>query len=101
MGTVRANDTVVRHGGDEFSVIAPETDGAAARELAGRLRDELLKVDARGRAIGACTGTAVFPEDADSLNKLLAHADAELRAQKETKLLRGRTQSRREEQILK
>ena len=101
MGTVRSNDTVVRHGGDEFSVIAPETDRAAARELASRLREALMEVDAGGKPVGACAGTAVFPEDADTLNQLLAHADEELRAHKETKPLEGRAQPGRRERILK
>jgi diguanylate cyclase (GGDEF)-like protein len=90
MGSVRTNDTVVRHGGDEFSVIAPETNGDAARELTARLRDSIAGVDVRGRPLGACTGFAIFPDDAETLNKLLAHADEELRRRKESRPFQSR-----------
>jgi diguanylate cyclase (GGDEF)-like protein len=85
MGSVRASDVVVRHGGDEFCVIAPETGRAAAEELAGRLRQGLLAVRADGRSVGASTGCAVFPEDGDGVNSLLARADDRLRVSKESK----------------
>jgi hypothetical protein len=35
--------------------------------------------------MSATTGCAIFPEDAESLNELLAHADDELRASKDAK----------------
>jgi diguanylate cyclase (GGDEF)-like protein len=85
MGSVRTHDVVVRHGGDEFSVIAPETGRPEAEALAGRLRDSICELSADGRNLGACTGCAIFPCDAESLNSLLHHADAELRAAKDAK----------------
>ena len=36
-----------------------------------------------GRPLGATTGYAIYPDDAESLNTLLAHADDVLRASKE------------------
>ncbi|MBS1212461.1 MAG: diguanylate cyclase response regulator [Proteobacteria bacterium] len=42
MGTaVRANDIVCRMGGEEFLLIAPDTDGAAAQKLGDRIRSTL------------------------------------------------------------
>ena len=85
MGAVRASDVLVRHGGDEFCVVAPETDRLAAEELADRLREGLADVSVEGHLVGACTGVAIFPEDAPSLNGLLSRADDALRASKDEK----------------
>jgi diguanylate cyclase (GGDEF)-like protein len=85
LGAVRTSDVLVRHGGDEFCVVAPETDRAAADELAERLRDGIRQVSVGDRPIGASTGCAIFPGDADNLNGLLSRADEELRTSKESK----------------
>jgi diguanylate cyclase (GGDEF)-like protein len=85
LGSVRASDILVRHGGDEFCVVAPDTDRAAAEDLAGRLRDGLAEVSVGDRSMGACTGCAIYPADADNLNGLLSYADDELRGNKERK----------------
>ncbi len=80
--TVREHDIVVRQGGDEFAVVAPETGEEAARQLGMRLRAAVGGIAEDGRAIGASIGCARFPEDADTLEGLLATADARLRAAK-------------------
>ena len=85
IGSVRASDVRVRHGGDEFCVVAPETDRDRAEELAARLRQDLTQVKVEGRRMGACTGCAVFPEDGDDLDQLLALADERLWVGKESK----------------
>lgn len=85
MGAVRASDLLVRHGGDEFCVVAPETDRESAEELAGRLRDGIADVAVDGHYVGACTGCAIYPEDGSSLNGLLSRADDALRASKDGK----------------
>jgi len=82
---VRTDDILVRHGGDEFSVIAPETDRAAAESLAERLREAVAEIRVDGRRLGASAGCAVFPSDAETLNQLLDHADDELRCGKESR----------------
>src|SRR5262249_11434540 len=82
MDSVRSHDVVVRHGGDEFAVIAPETDRAETEALAARIRMDLAQISVEGRRIGASTGCAVCPDDADSVNQLLSRADFELRASK-------------------
>ena len=42
--SVRDGDTVVRQGGDEFAVLAPNTDATGATMLASRIRDRLGRV---------------------------------------------------------
>ena len=79
MAGVRDHDIVVRQGGDEFAVVAPETDQRAGELLAERLTAAVRRVSADGRPIGCSMGIARFPEDADSLEGLLAAADARLR----------------------
>lgn len=85
VGSVRTHDTVVRHGGDEFSVIAPETNRERAEALCVRLRDAIESITVGNRRMTATTGCAVFPEDAGSLNALLTHADNELLSRKDEK----------------
>ena len=85
MGSVRASDVLVRHGGDEFCVVAPETDGDEAEELAARLRQGVKQVKVEGRRLSACTGCAVYPDDGEDLDALLARADERLRVSKEAK----------------
>jgi diguanylate cyclase (GGDEF)-like protein len=79
---VREHDIVVRQGGDEFAVVAPETGEEAARQLAARLRAAVGGISEDGKAIGASIGCARYPEDADTLEGLLASADARLRQAK-------------------
>ena len=73
---VRAQDTVVRLGGDEFCVLAPLTDRDHADGLAGRVLEALAGVAAGPRGISASIGAAVFPEDGTRPDALLAVADA-------------------------
>jgi diguanylate cyclase (GGDEF)-like protein len=43
INNLRDVDIVARYGGDEFAVILPQTDGAGARIVAARLRNEISK----------------------------------------------------------
>jgi diguanylate cyclase (GGDEF)-like protein len=79
---VRARDLVVRQGGDEFSIVAPESNRDSARMLARRICEALSAITVGDRPIGGCAGCAVFPADAESVDGLLSHADDELRASK-------------------
>ena len=81
---VRDHDIVVRQGGDEFAVVAPETDRLAAEQLASRLCDAVSAISADGNPVGASMGAAHFPRDARTLEGLLAVADARLREAKES-----------------
>jgi diguanylate cyclase (GGDEF)-like protein len=72
---VRAQDTVVRLGGDEFCVLAPQTGDASAEYLTSRVRAALGGVTAGLSGLSASIGTAVFPADGTSPEALLAAAD--------------------------
>ena len=76
--SVRAQDTVARQGGDEFAVLAPDTDAEGAAMLASRIRDRLGRVQFAGDSIGATIGWAIYPTDGDSPGELLTHADEDL-----------------------
>jgi diguanylate cyclase (GGDEF)-like protein len=80
--TVRDQDTVVRQGGDEFCVLAPETDPDEAELLVERIRVGLAEVIANGVPVSASLGFASFPRDATSAELLLAQADLEQRQDK-------------------
>jgi diguanylate cyclase (GGDEF)-like protein len=82
---VRGEDSVFRQGGDEFAVIAPETNAEEAGEVAARLR---RRVASRGfgsdeaRPVSAKTGLAIFPVDGTTVDALLGFADHDLFAAK-------------------
>lgn len=83
LGAVREHDIVVRQGGDEFAVVAPETGADAALYLSERLRGAVRAVAPEGGEIGASIGCALFPDDADTLEGLLDVADTRLRGSKQ------------------
>jgi len=72
---VRSQDTVARQGGDEFAVLAPETDAEGAAMLAARIRDRLSRVQFAGDTIGATVGWAIYPADGGTAAELLERAD--------------------------
>jgi diguanylate cyclase (GGDEF)-like protein len=80
--TVRDGDTVVRHGGDEFCVVAPETGLPDALALGDRIGAALAGLDVLGRPMSASVGVAVFPDDGPSPELLLAAADLSERSAK-------------------
>ena len=80
--TLRAQDTLARVGGDEFQVLAPETDRAGGERLAGRVRQAVAGVTTGISSLGASVGLAVFPADAEDPAELIELADAEAMAAK-------------------
>jgi diguanylate cyclase (GGDEF)-like protein len=73
---VRDQDTLVRLGGDEFCVLAPETAFADADRMAERLRYAVrTAVDGVGQ-LDVSVGYAVFPDEGATPEALMAHADA-------------------------
>ena len=76
--TMRAEDLFARWGGEEFVVLAPETDEAAAAQLADKLRRALEQHDfGRPRRLTASFGVAQA-STGDDLGRLFDRADAAL-----------------------
>jgi diguanylate cyclase (GGDEF)-like protein len=74
---LREQDTVARVGGDEFTVLAPETDRAGGECLVGRVERAVSGVTTGISALSASVGLAIFPEDATDGPELIELADAE------------------------
>jgi diguanylate cyclase (GGDEF)-like protein len=91
---VRAQDTVARIGGDEFCVLAPETDPAGADALVRRIEGAVASVTAGVQSLRASVGVAVFPQDGASADTLLHAADQRLIGAKRA-ARRGRAPERR------
>ncbi|MGZ4199297.1 MAG: GGDEF domain-containing protein, partial [Thermoleophilia bacterium] len=75
--SIRHVDLAARYGGEEFAVILVDTDAAAGRRIAERIRRRI----ARDRHAGAgrlsiSIGMATYPGDADSAEAVLERADA-------------------------
>jgi diguanylate cyclase (GGDEF)-like protein len=75
---IRDQDTLARVGGDEFCVLAPETDDAGAERLMGRVEAAVARVAAGLDVLGASVGAAVFPHDGTTAPALMEAADQRL-----------------------
>lgn len=73
-GQTRAADVVARWGGEEFLVIAPETDAEAATALAERCRARLAASTPGGLDVTATFGVTELGDDEDA-DDLLRRAD--------------------------
>lgn len=84
---MRSGDTVSRRGGDEFVALLEAGD---AKNIAAMVSRKLIQavsqpydIDGQRINIGASIGVAIFPDDGDSADALLAAADTALYAAKE------------------
>jgi diguanylate cyclase (GGDEF)-like protein len=87
---LRAQDTVARLGGDEFCVLAPETDRDGTPPLAARITQAVGQASAGVEALRASVGIALFPQDGESVERLMHVADQRLFAAKRARRDRAR-----------
>ncbi|MFI5389641.1 MAG: GGDEF domain-containing protein [Candidatus Eremiobacterales bacterium] len=84
----RKDDICCRYGGDEFTVVMPETIKAEAAMVAGRLRqavqDRLFQLDGTTAKITISIGVAGYPQDTASRPALVKAADDALYAAKQS-----------------
>jgi diguanylate cyclase (GGDEF)-like protein len=78
----RAIDTAARHGGDEFTLILPETMDQGAQEVLSRICDRITN-DGERPTITLSGGCAVHPRDGRTTETLMDAADRALYRMKE------------------
>ncbi|HYA00282.1 MAG TPA: diguanylate cyclase [Candidatus Binatia bacterium] len=83
---IRAEDAVVRYGGEEFVVLLRRCDAVGATGVAESLRAAVRQVSLPDGCplsqLTASIGIAVYPQDGDNLDRLLAAADRAMYAAK-------------------
>jgi len=75
---LRQTDTLCRLGGDEFVVHLHETDAVGAEISAQRLIDAMVRpieIDEMHFNLSCSLGIALYPDDGDTLDELIRHAD--------------------------
>lgn len=78
-GCMRANDTVARHGGDEFSIVIgdlddPENVLGVLRKLHAAIERPVM-IDSQEVYVTFSIGIALYPHDGSEIEDLLRHAD--------------------------
>jgi diguanylate cyclase (GGDEF)-like protein len=75
---LRQTDLIARFGGEEFSVVLPETTKGEALQVAERMRqavaDRVNEVPRWGQLVTVSIGVATFPEDGPSADRILEGA---------------------------
>lgn len=83
---LRQTDIICRYGGDEFSIIFPETGHEAATSLMSRVQEAFTRLGAEEGApasFGLSYGIASYPEDDSGATELVRTADERLLANKQ------------------
>jgi diguanylate cyclase (GGDEF)-like protein len=73
----RTIDTAARYGGDEFTLILPETEEQGAEEVLSRICDRVAD-DAEQPALSVSAGCAMYPRDGATAAALMDAADRAL-----------------------
>jgi two-component system, cell cycle response regulator len=82
---LRPSDLVVRVGGDEFTVVMPETDLDAALQVAERVRRRVADTTIEAAVVTVSIGVAASsPDGEEELEATLQRADAALYEAKRT-----------------
>jgi len=79
-------DTSARFGGDEFALVLPETNAKAANVVARRICESLAN-DEKGPKLSVSVGVAVYPQNGETIERLLCEADSGLYARKQQRML--------------
>ncbi len=74
-------DTPARFGGDEFAVVLPETNAEAASLVARRICESVAS-DGKGPKLSVSFGVASYPQNGDTIERLLSQADSALYSMK-------------------
>lgn len=82
----RGIDTPARFGGDEFAVVLPETNARKAHQVARRICESIAN-DGHEPKLSVSVGISVYPQDGDTIEKLLREADSALYSMKEQRNL--------------
>lgn len=77
LGSCRGIDTAARFGGDEFALVLPETNDAAAWHVARRVAERVAR-DGEKPPLTISIGVAVHPRDGATLEALTNAADRSL-----------------------
>jgi diguanylate cyclase (GGDEF)-like protein/PAS domain S-box-containing protein len=79
-------DTAARFGGDEFALVLPETNVEAAGLVARRICESVAD-DGKGPKLSVSVGIAVYPQNGETIEKLLSQADASLYSMKRQRIV--------------
>jgi diguanylate cyclase (GGDEF)-like protein len=87
-GQVRASDSVVRYGGEEFLLLLHDTDAAGALLVAERVREAVaaraMRAGLQTLHVSISLGIAEFPRDNEVFWEVVKHADQALYQAKRT-----------------
>jgi len=76
---IRESDTLARLGGDEFTLLLPNVESKKDAELIAnkiiQALSQAFKIDEHELFVSASIGISHFPEDGDSIESLIKHAD--------------------------